>query len=51
MNRINKSGKDVGYKNGLKLNDYVVKQDKWTIENIKFRTDQLVDLALKLFKL
>ena len=51
MSRVNKSGKDVGYKNGLKLNDYIVKQDKWTIENIQERTDQLVNVALDLFKL
>ena len=50
-NRINKDGKDIGYKNGLKLNDYVVLQDKWTIENIQIRTDNLVFKVLDLFNL
>lgn len=37
-----KDGKDIGYKNGLKLNEDVVSEDTWTIEKIKTRTDKLV---------
>ena len=37
-----KEGKDVGYKNGLKLNEDVVSQEKWTVKNITDRTDKLV---------
>ena len=50
MNR-QKDGKDVGYRNGLFLNKDIVKKTKWTVEDIKFRTDQLVELSLNLFTL
>lgn len=50
-NRENKDGKDVGYKNGLKLNEYIVSQDEWTIDNIQIRTDELVAKVLNLFSL
>lgn len=46
-----KDDKDIGYKNGLKLNEDVVNQEKWTIQNIKDRTDKLVAEFLKDFDL
>ena len=50
MNRT-KEGKDIGYKNGLKLNEDVVTQEKWTIHNIQERTDKLVEEFMKDFDL
>jgi len=41
--RTNKDGNFVGYKNGLKLNDDVANLDAWTVNNIKNRTDKLVN--------
>ena len=46
MNRKNSEGKDVGYKNGLHLNEDIVGQETWTIDKIKARTDKLVKQAL-----
>ena len=34
--------KDIGYRNGLYLNQTVVNEDSWTIDKMKFRTDMLV---------
>lgn len=50
MNR-KKDGKDVGYKNGLFLNQDIALKDKWEIKDIKARTDKLVGIAMKLFSL
>ena len=50
MNR-KKDGKDVGYKNGLFLNEDIALKDKWKIEDIKARTDKLVGIAMNLFSL
>lgn len=50
MNR-KKDGKDVGYKNGLFLNQMIALKDKWEIKNIEHRTDELVKTAMKLFSL
>ena len=47
--RKNKDGNYVGYRNGLKLNNDVVSQNKWTIENIKDRTEKLVKFVLSEF--
>lgn len=41
-NRKNSEGKDVGYKNGLYLNEDVVVAESWTIDKIKARTEKLV---------
>lgn len=49
--RKNQEGKDIGYTNGLYLNNDVVSEDKWTVEKINNRTDKLVATALELFKL
>lgn len=46
-----KDGKDIGYKNGLKLNEDVVSEDSWTIQKIKERTDKLVAEFMKDFDL
>ena len=50
-NRVNKDGNYIGYKNGLKLNDDVVSKDAWHIEDIKERTNRLVDFFVKEFEL
>ena len=49
--RKNKDGKDIGYKNGLFLNEDVVNQDNWTIDKIKSRTDKIIDILIKLYKM
>lgn len=46
MNRKNNDGKDVGYKNGLHLNEDIVGQETWTVDKIKARTDKLVKQAM-----
>ena len=51
MNRTNKDGNNIGYKNGLKLNDDVVNQKEWHISNIKDRTNRLVTFFLSEFEL
>ncbi len=50
-NRVNKDGNYIGYKNGLKLNDDVISKDAWHIEDIKERTNRLVDFFMKEFEL
>jgi len=40
----------IGYKNGLFLNRDLAKLDKWTVEDIIKRTDELCEIALKVFK-
>lgn len=49
--RKNNEGKYIGYRNGLNLNADLISKDKWTISDIKSRTDYLVDFVLDLFKL
>lgn len=49
--RKNKDGKDIGYRNGLFLNEDVVNQDDWTIEKINNRTDKIIDILMNLFKM
>lgn len=48
--RKDNEGRYVGYRNGLFLNRTLNDKTKWTIEDIKERTNQLVDLSLELFK-
>lgn len=50
-NRVNKDGNYIGYRSGLKLNDDVVSKDAWHIEDIKERTNRLVDFFMKEFEL
>jgi hypothetical protein len=42
-------GKNIGYLNGLWLNEKLKDEDSWTADDIKVRTELLVDKALKLF--
>lgn len=43
------NGANVGYRNGLNLNDELINTDTWTSEQIQERTDRLVGLTLKAF--
>lgn len=43
------NGANVGYRNGLNLNDELVNTDTWTSEQIQERIDKLVGLTLKAF--
>lgn len=43
------NGANVGYRNGLNLNDELVNTDTWTSEQIQERTGKLVGLTLKAF--
>jgi len=50
--RDRKKGKNsIGYKNGLFLNESLEKKDRWTKEDIKDRTEKLVDIAIEIFKM
>lgn len=42
--------KDMGYRNGLFLNQTVVNEDSWTVDKIKNRTDMLVKILMEMFK-
>ena len=42
--------KDVGYRNGLYLNQDVVNEDTWTIKKITVRTDSIVETLLDMYK-
>ena len=50
-NRVNKDGNYIGYRNGLKLNEDVVNKDAWHIDDIKMRTNKLVQFFMKEFEL
>lgn len=47
--RKDSRGANVGYRNGLNLNDDLVIVDRWTEEQIKNRTKKLVSMAMKVF--
>ena len=49
--RQDRSGKEVGYRNGLALNRDLVDRDRWTVEDIQRRTDELARQAMELFRL
>ncbi len=49
--RKDRQGKNIGYKNKLFLNESLYKKDSWTIEDIKHRTNELVDMATEIFKI
>ena len=49
--RQDKQGNFVGYKNGLSINADIAEKEKWTIEDIKERTNKLVSQLLILFKI
>lgn len=42
--------KDIGYRNGLFLNQDVVTEDTWTIDKIKNRTDKIVNILLNMYQ-
>lgn len=42
--------KDVGYRNGLYLNQDVVNEDTWTIQKISDRTNAIVKILLDMYK-
>ncbi len=44
-----KDGKDIGYRNGLYLNQDVVSEDRWTVDRITARTDKLVKTLLEMY--
>ncbi len=48
--RKDKNGNNVGYKNGLSLNSELKDKERWTIDDIIKRTDELVAELLVLFK-
>ena len=48
--RKDKSGNPVGYRNGISLNDYIVKQKIWGAEQILERTEILAGKVFNLFK-
>lgn len=45
----NNPSKYIGYKNGLEINKTLAEKDKWTIDDIKQRTDLLLNQARILF--
>lgn len=47
--RKDANGTNVGYRNGLNLNEELVNTDTWTGEQIQRRTDKLVEAALRAF--
>ncbi|MDE6848009.1 MAG: HNH endonuclease family protein, partial [Ruminococcus sp.] len=42
--------KDIGYRNGLFLNQDVVTEDIWTIDKIKNRTNKIVNILLNMYQ-
>lgn len=49
--RQSKDGKRfIGYKNGLDINNEIAKLDIWTIENIKHRSETLIQQLMEMFK-
>ncbi|OPY81319.1 MAG: hypothetical protein A4E70_01337 [Syntrophus sp. PtaU1.Bin005] len=49
--RMDRQGRAVGYKNGLKLNEYLASAAGWSVDQIDSRTEKLVQQVTKLFKL
>lgn len=49
--RVNSQKLFVGYKNGLEINKEISEKDSWTVQDIKDRTDRLVDELLIMFAL
>ena len=46
-----KEGNEVGYKNGLLLNEDLKNEDSWTIDKIKLRTEKLAKYFINEFKI
>lgn len=51
QDRMDRQGRAVGYKNGLKLNDDLATSISWSVYQIDSRTEKLVHQVTKLFKL
>lgn len=49
--RVDRQGRAVGYKNGLKLNEDLAAAAGWSVDQIDSRTDKLVQQVTQLFKL
>lgn len=49
--RTDSKGREVGYKNGLKLNAELATVEAWSVAQIDARTTMLVDQAMRLFSL
>ena len=49
--RKDSRGKNVGYNNGLFLNEQLRKAKTWTVESIEERTQTLIESAMQLFAL
>lgn len=49
--RKNSEGAYVGYRNGLDINEFIVKRESWTEEAILARTEELVERAVKRFSI
>ena len=49
--RVDRQGRAVGYKNGLKLNEDLATAACWSVDQIDSRTDKLVQQVTQLFKL
>lgn len=49
--RVDRQGRAVGYKNGLKLNEDLTAAAGWSVDQIDSRTDKLVQQVTQLFKL
>lgn len=46
-----RKGRPIGYKNGLWLNQTLREKSKWTIEDIRMRTESLVNQSVELLRL
>ena len=49
--RVDRQGRAVGYKNGLKLNEDLAAAAGWSVDQIDSRTDKLVQQVTQVFKL
>jgi hypothetical protein len=51
QNRKSSDGKFIGFKNGLTINESIHDTPSWRAENIKDRTDLLVEKTIEIFQL
>lgn len=49
--RKDSQGREVGYKNNLKLNEDLASTDSWSVEQIEQRTKKMVNQTIELFRL
>ncbi len=47
--RLDRQGRFVGYKNGLKLNEDLAKAETWNVNKIDARSQKLVEQVMKVF--